>query len=652
MQNKKLKLRGAIGIQLGLGLEEIEIDFCKLPPGLVAISGDNGKGKTTIIENLQPYRRLVSREGSLADHFYLKDSYRILEYSYKDQAYESAIYIDGLTKKQEAYLYIYTGEGKMPLNDGKVSTYDTEIERLFGSEKLFFNSNFSAQKSKGLAGLQTSERRELFAEVLGLDIYPDYCEFSKKQLRKSDIELAGINGQISVLRKEIENLRIDDLKELQISRNSMVLAIALYENKIGESESEKLEQEKKKSVLEEKANNLELCKARIEEINIKLLSLLPEYEADIHLLDLQRQQALNAIEIDENINALIRGKDRITAGIKSLDEKFRKERKEIKDELSRLELDRSRLKDSLQVFEKLIKDKEKIETDFERLECIKQEMQKTEARISLHSLEEASLMNDYRGELEAVEAGCKAHMIEQAIEKMKTKLEHKVEEKARLLSDFTTRIQTMKLETGTIDEVPCTAGVISENISCNCQFLIRAYRTKKEIPIAEQKYNNDMVSIESEIETLQVSIARKEEQLNITNTAKERRIKGVTGKYSEKSAKVKASKEKAEIENKSFEKEYEIIKDAGAKKNQLNKVLQCSQLDKQKLSSIDDLYAEKSKSFDNIEIRKNSELDALNSNLQGIELQILNNDKIRQNKIESIQNNYLAKMEVLKSKNS
>lgn len=70
MKILKLKLRGAIGIRKGLGVEEVEIDFTQFQTGLIALTGRNGSGKTTIMENLHPYRQMVSRDGSLQSHFY------------------------------------------------------------------------------------------------------------------------------------------------------------------------------------------------------------------------------------------------------------------------------------------------------------------------------------------------------------------------------------------------------------------------------------------------------------------------------------------------------------------------------------------------------------------------------------------------------
>src|SRR5574338_602723 len=97
MKILKLKLRGAIGIRKGLGLEEVEIDFSNFQSGLIALTGRNGSGKTTIMENLHPYRMMVSRDGSLQSHFFLKDSYRILDFEFNNRIYRAQIYIDALT---------------------------------------------------------------------------------------------------------------------------------------------------------------------------------------------------------------------------------------------------------------------------------------------------------------------------------------------------------------------------------------------------------------------------------------------------------------------------------------------------------------------------------------------------------------------------
>lgn len=215
MKILKLKLRGAIGIRKGLGLEEIEIDFTQYKPGLIALTGRNGSGKTTIMENLHPYRRMVSRDGSLQNHFFLKDSYRNLEFEHNWNNYQSRILIDALTGGSEAYLFC---NGK-PINDGKLTTYDQAINDLLGSEELFFNSVFSGQKSKGIAELKPAERRKLFYELLNLDVYEKYLEGAKTNLGVQQRELSRIEGQLAgITDDDLDQAREQkELREIELS---------------------------------------------------------------------------------------------------------------------------------------------------------------------------------------------------------------------------------------------------------------------------------------------------------------------------------------------------------------------------------------------------------------------------------------------------
>ena len=56
MQPLSLRLRGFRGIRDGLGLDELTLDLEALvgDAQLVAIAGSNGRGKTTVMDNLHP----------------------------------------------------------------------------------------------------------------------------------------------------------------------------------------------------------------------------------------------------------------------------------------------------------------------------------------------------------------------------------------------------------------------------------------------------------------------------------------------------------------------------------------------------------------------------------------------------------------------
>lgn len=317
MKILKLKLRGAIGIRKGLGVDQIEINFTQFQPGLIALTGRNGSGKTTIMENLHPYRQMVSRDGSLQSHFYLKDSYRILEFEYDGHQYLSKILIDALTGGSEAYLLRDTDKGFSPLNDGKLTTYDEAIEKLLGSPELFFNSVFSGQKSKGIAELKPADRRKLFYELLNLNSYESYLERAKGELKSNEIELARIEGEIKSL--ENSGLHPDELKDaikLIIERikstveeqhfmegviEKVTQSIQDFEVHIRTNEEAIKQNEQKEARLKEILAEIEKV---MKENNAKLLRLDSDLDDCKMLLDKNRKILANKNEIESAITTM------------------------------------------------------------------------------------------------------------------------------------------------------------------------------------------------------------------------------------------------------------------------------------------------------------------------------------------------------------
>ncbi len=269
MKILKLKLRGAIGIKKGLGIEEIEIDFTKFQSGLIALTGKNGSGKTTIMENLHPYRCMVSRDGSLQSHFFLKDSHRILDFEFNSKLYQSRILIDALTGASEAYLFYNSNGFETALNDGKLTTYDIEIEKLLGTPELFFNSVFSGQKSKGIAELKPAERRKLFYELLNLDSYEKYLELAKSELKNQEIKLAEIEGEIKSLQTDYGQLDGLEVKKILVETDIDISGISIATAK---DEIEKIQESIQKTEVEIRANTDKLADNAAIEVELKKLT--------------------------------------------------------------------------------------------------------------------------------------------------------------------------------------------------------------------------------------------------------------------------------------------------------------------------------------------------------------------------------------------
>lgn len=195
MKIHSLKVRGAIGFKKGLGLDEIEVDFKGLN-GLVALAGQNGFGKTTLLENLSPYRQFASRSGALRHHFFLRDSFRDLTFEYGGDVYRTLVKIDAESDRTEGYVW----KNDQPMIDGKVTNYSRYIENLLGSSNLFYNSVFCAQNAAKMSDMTTGDLKKLFVELLRLDRLAGYEQAAKQCGNVLD-------GQAQAQHKTIENLQ-------------------------------------------------------------------------------------------------------------------------------------------------------------------------------------------------------------------------------------------------------------------------------------------------------------------------------------------------------------------------------------------------------------------------------------------------------------
>lgn len=186
MKPISLTLKGFRGIRDGLGLDELHLDFEKLAGDaqLIAIAGNNGRGKTTIMDNMTPFPTMPSRAGadglgsfSYYDHVCLPESIKDLIWEHDGRRYRTQMVfrVNG-RKKTEAFLHERHAEAWRPVvlpdgtvSDGKLDTYVRCIEGILGSAETFFTSAFSAQGRRQLSTYKNAEIKTLLADLLGLE---------------------------------------------------------------------------------------------------------------------------------------------------------------------------------------------------------------------------------------------------------------------------------------------------------------------------------------------------------------------------------------------------------------------------------------------------------------------------------------------------
>ena len=215
-----LKLTGFKGIKSGLGLDEIYLDFTKLPSGIIVFDASNGKGKTTIMDNMTPYRFMPYRASSMTPNgfsFYdhieacpatpkgvARDCEASKEFIFEmeGEIYKTVLLLSRQKKKQEAYIYHLKDDSFLPLNpDGRVDTYDKMVDEIMGSPELFFASVFRCQNARSLSDYTKGELKDILSELLGLERLKTISE-KAHEVKK------GIAALTSLKEQEVNRLRV------------------------------------------------------------------------------------------------------------------------------------------------------------------------------------------------------------------------------------------------------------------------------------------------------------------------------------------------------------------------------------------------------------------------------------------------------------
>jgi exonuclease SbcC len=278
MKLESLRLKGSKGIRAGMGLEEIFIDLTKIPAGLIAVVGENGKGKTTILDNLHPFRMMPYKMRKCKnwspaaftyyDQFYGSDGINELIFEMGGERYRKYILIDADRKKQEAYFYKEVdGEWKpfeengIAKSDGKTATYDAAVEAVCGSPSLFFTSVFRSQGAKNLSDYTRGDIMEIIAELLNINHIKEQGAKAGEVEKHLKALIALDNSKLDMLKESIDNH-----DELTATLNNKKQIIGNYEFIISKTTKEIEEKKVELSDIEKKEAARESEKARLKDL--------------------------------------------------------------------------------------------------------------------------------------------------------------------------------------------------------------------------------------------------------------------------------------------------------------------------------------------------------------------------------------------------
>lgn len=432
---------------------ESEVEFS--PTGITAIIGENGSGKSSIVEAVQFALFGKSDKGKLEQliKWGKKESRVDLEFENPQGTFRIVRELSKIGKggvQSKSILYKLDGSRSVPYLQKNL---DKELPRLTGlTRKSFQTSGLIKQgEIEGLLSQKPKEREEIIEELLGIQYYQRLIqEYNESRKRIKDrlqiLQDRQINAE-DLLREieEIKNKRemvselTEKLKTLQITTsqiNSKLQLINRVESEVSDlsQEMEKIQNLKEKfpevseeyrryEELEKKLNTVQELETalNIKDIYIKRLEQLRE---DRELIQSYRETARKFEEFQRKERDISRKIESINQQISSI-EKKEIERKSLEKKLSEIER----------------------EVDFLNSYRNKaQEYQQKQARLNQIS-SELKILNQRKGQLGQIKASIQS--IEDQMKKRKVEL-LKIAE--LLKTNHHQKFQTLQLNPNMIDE--------------------------------------------------------------------------------------------------------------------------------------------------------------------------------------------------------
>lgn len=220
MKPLKLTLQGFTGIFAAFGRDSLVLDLQTIPQDaeLVALVGPNGSAKTTILDNLHPYRVMPARSSTLGPGGFsywtqITGTTAMKELLWENDGirYRTLLQFKttGKTQKSDCYLYQWdAGKGDWTpvrladgtISDGKSSTYDHLVDTILGPPEKFFTAHFSAQGRKTIASYGAGDIKSILASVLNLQGYRELAAKAGQVGKYLRQQLEGLNAELAEAR--------------------------------------------------------------------------------------------------------------------------------------------------------------------------------------------------------------------------------------------------------------------------------------------------------------------------------------------------------------------------------------------------------------------------------------------------------------------
>lgn len=276
-----------IGFYNGMGLYEIDIDFTRCHHNIVLIKGSNGRGKSTILNHLNPFPD--SSNSFIPD----KTAEKKLILFHEGDTYSIQL-ISPADLKGRKTTKAYIQKNGIELNEnGNISSYKDIIFSEFELDSNYISLSRLSCTDRGLGDKTPAERKKFTSNIIdNLEIYNNmYKTLNKKSLiYKSHINT--IHTKIQNIGNKVDlEQRLSMLRSKESDLNSHIMTL---NNQIVAIQS-------KNSIDEEEARAIQTITNTSEELKLKLDSLSVQLDTLYHKTKIARQDISAKYSNDKNL---------------------------------------------------------------------------------------------------------------------------------------------------------------------------------------------------------------------------------------------------------------------------------------------------------------------------------------------------------------
>lgn len=175
---------------------DFTLDLAGTAGRVIAITGENGAGKTTILEVGMPgamYRDTPTR-GSLVKLATARDS-MVEAKLVNGSRWTLKHVLDAVSGKSEAVVLDEAGASVLP--DSKVKSFDAWAAKTLPAPEVLFSCLFTPQNTRGFLAAKPAERKAILLRILGVERLEHQAEIAREREREARGNLTTLEARIA-----------------------------------------------------------------------------------------------------------------------------------------------------------------------------------------------------------------------------------------------------------------------------------------------------------------------------------------------------------------------------------------------------------------------------------------------------------------------